>query len=80
MVVDLEIGPNDEICGVRTFFGVSFHAKAAVLTTGTFMNGRIWVGKTSMAAGRLAFTSQFDGIWCLISVLREHVLSLHKVV
>jgi tRNA U34 5-carboxymethylaminomethyl modifying enzyme MnmG/GidA len=26
--------------------------QAVVLTTGTFMNGRIWVGRASMAAGR----------------------------
>jgi hypothetical protein len=38
--------------GVRTFFGISFRCRAAVLTTGTFMNGRIWVGRMSMPAGR----------------------------
>lgn len=54
MAIDLDLGPNDEIRGVRTYFGVTFRAKTAVLTTGTFMNGRIWVGKTSMAAGRWA--------------------------
>jgi tRNA uridine 5-carboxymethylaminomethyl modification enzyme len=36
---------------VATFFGVNFGAHAVVLTTGTFMNGRIWVGRASMAAG-----------------------------
>ncbi|CAG9461816.1 unnamed protein product [Pedinophyceae sp. YPF-701] len=51
-VVGLEIGPNDDVRGVRTFFGVTFRTRAAVLTTGTFMNGRIWVGKRSMEAGR----------------------------
>ena len=51
-VTDLEIGPNDEVRGVKTWFGVSFRAKSVVLTTGTFMNGRIWVGRRSMAAGR----------------------------
>ena len=38
--------------GVKTFFGISFMAPAVVLTTGTFMNGKIWVGKASMSAGR----------------------------
>ncbi len=37
---------------MRTFFGLTFACKAAVLTTGTFMNGRIWVGRHSMEAGR----------------------------
>jgi tRNA uridine 5-carboxymethylaminomethyl modification enzyme len=52
MATGLDIGPNDEVLGVTTFFGLHFPAKAVVLTTGTFMNGRIWVGRASMAAGR----------------------------
>ena len=43
---------NDEIKGVTTYFGVTFRCSAAVLTTGTFMNGQIWVGRKSLAAGR----------------------------
>ena len=38
--------------GVKTHFGLTFRCRAAVLTTGTFMNGRIWVGRASMPAGR----------------------------
>ena len=38
--------------GVKTHFGITFRCKAAVLTTGTFMNGRIWVGRASLPAGR----------------------------
>ena len=52
MAVGLETGPNDEIQAVKTFFGLSFKCRAAVVTTGTFMNGRIWVGRHSMSAGR----------------------------
>lgn len=51
-VTDLEVNANDELTGVKTFFGITFRCRAAVLTTGTFMNGRIWVGKRSMEAGR----------------------------
>jgi len=40
------------IKGVKTFFGSVFHAKAVVLTTGTFLGGRIWIGNQSMSAGR----------------------------
>ena len=50
--VDLEVNANDEVTGVVTFFGITFRTKSVVLTTGTFMNGRIWVGKRSMEAGR----------------------------
>jgi tRNA uridine 5-carboxymethylaminomethyl modification enzyme len=52
MVTDLILGRNDEVIGVRTYFGVNFAAQAVILTTGTFLGGRIWVGKQSMAAGR----------------------------
>ena len=52
MAVGLDLGPNDEVQGVKTFFGLSFKCRAAVVTTGTFMNGRIWVGRQSMPAGR----------------------------
>ena len=45
-------GPAARVCGVRTYFGSSYGAKAVILTAGTFLGGRIWVGSQSMAAGR----------------------------
>ena len=45
----MELDGNGGVAGVRTFFGVTFRCRAAVLTTGTFMNGRIWVGRASHA-------------------------------
>ncbi|KAM7523480.1 hypothetical protein LguiA_013382 [Lonicera macranthoides] len=52
MVTDLLLGKNDNVEGVSTFFGMNFYATSVVLTTGTFMSGKIWVGRTSMPAGR----------------------------
>lgn len=52
MATGLELDANGGVAGVRTFFGITFRCRAAVLTTGTFMNGRIWVGRASMPAGR----------------------------
>ena len=52
MVTDLVLGKNDEVIGVETYFGTGFAAKAVILTTGTFLGGRIWVGNKSMEAGR----------------------------
>jgi len=52
MVTDLVLGKNDEIIGVQTYFGTCFKTKAVVLTTGTFLDGKIWIGGKSMAAGR----------------------------
>ncbi|KAJ6737286.1 PROTEIN MTO1-like protein MITOCHONDRIAL [Salix viminalis] len=52
MVIDILLGKNDNVEGVCTFFGMNFYAPSVVLTTGTFMSGKIWVGRTSMPAGR----------------------------
>jgi tRNA uridine 5-carboxymethylaminomethyl modification enzyme len=57
MVTGLLTGGSAEngdlhITGVRTFFGSSYAAAAVILTTGTFLGGRIWVGHQSMSAGR----------------------------
>ncbi|GMP26654.1 hypothetical protein CsSME_00003006 [Camellia sinensis var. sinensis] len=52
MVTDILLGKNDNVEGVRTFFGMDFYASSVILTTGTFMSGKIWVGRTSMPAGR----------------------------
>ncbi len=51
-VSDLILGKNDEIIGIETYFGTCFAAKAVILTTGTFLGGKIWVGNKSMDAGR----------------------------
>ena len=52
MVTDLILDDHNEVIGLETYFGVSFHCKAVILTTGTFLGGKIWVGNKSMAAGR----------------------------
>jgi tRNA uridine 5-carboxymethylaminomethyl modification enzyme len=57
MVTGLLTGGSAEngdlhITGVRTFFGSTYAADAVILTTGTFLGGRIWVGHQSMSAGR----------------------------
>lgn len=51
-VTDLVLGSNDEIAGVVTHFGSVFACRAVILTTGTFLGGRIWIGRQSQAAGR----------------------------
>ncbi len=52
MATDLVLGNNEEIVGVQTYFGTCFQAKAVILTTGTFLGGKIWIGGKSMSAGR----------------------------
>src|SRR6056297_2906884 len=50
-VVDLTVD-GDRVTGVTTQMGLTFHAAAVVLTTGTFLGGRIHVGLDSHAGGR----------------------------
>ena len=45
-------GAQAKITGIRTYFGSSYGAKAVILTAGTFLGGKIWVGSQSMDAGR----------------------------
>ncbi len=43
---------NDRISGCRTAMGQIFHAGAVVLTTGTFLGGKIHMGENQSAGGR----------------------------
>ena len=53
-VQEIIINKNAEIHGVKTGLGVEFHAKAVILTTGTFLNGLIHVGSTQIQGGRVS--------------------------
>jgi len=44
---------NDKIYGVVDELGIKYMAKAVVLTTGTSLNGKIFIGLQSFPAGRL---------------------------
>ena len=52
LVVQGTPGEDARVGGVRTYFGSVYGAGAVILTAGTFLGGRIWVGDQSMAAGR----------------------------
>lgn len=44
---------NSKICGVKTNTGAIFKSRAVVLATGTFLNGRMFIGRTSFDGGRI---------------------------
>ncbi|WP_078121838.1 tRNA uridine-5-carboxymethylaminomethyl(34) synthesis enzyme MnmG [Thiosocius teredinicola] len=50
--VDDLIVENDRVTGVVTQMGLKFHARAVVLTVGTFLGGRIHVGLENYEGGR----------------------------
>ena len=43
---------SDRVAGVVTGLGLKFHAKTVVLTVGTFLGGRILIGRKEKAGGR----------------------------
>ncbi|MCQ2216229.1 MAG: tRNA uridine-5-carboxymethylaminomethyl(34) synthesis enzyme MnmG [Bacteroidales bacterium] len=45
---------GDKICGVKTKLGLTFFAKAVVLTNGTFLNGLMHIGRVQLRGGRMA--------------------------
>ena len=45
---------NGETVGVETVWGVTFHAKAVIITAGTFLNGLMHVGRKKVPGGRCA--------------------------
>ena len=45
-------GDEQRFVGVVDNLGITYKAHSLVITTGTFLNGRLWVGETSMGGGR----------------------------
>lgn len=45
---------NNIVCGVKTALGIEMHAKAVILTNGTFLNGLLHFGKAQIAGGRIS--------------------------
>ena len=43
---------DDTVCGVKTLLGVTFNAKAVILTNGTFLRGLLHVGRAQIPGGR----------------------------
>ncbi len=44
---------NSKICGVKTNTGAIFRSQAVVLTAGTFLSGKLFIGRHQMEGGRI---------------------------
>ncbi|MDR3339341.1 MAG: tRNA uridine-5-carboxymethylaminomethyl(34) synthesis enzyme MnmG [Candidatus Symbiothrix sp.] len=47
------------VCGLITALDVEFHARAVILTAGTFLNGLLHIGKTQISGGRISEPASF---------------------
>lgn len=63
-IVDL-IVENGKITGAKDQFGVEFYSPTVILTTGTSLNGRIFVGLQDYPAGRLGEMPAYGLSECL---------------
>ncbi len=50
---------NAKITGVKTLTGAIFHSQAVILTAGTFLGGKLFIGRTSFEGGRIGEKSSF---------------------
>jgi len=53
-VKEFIINTNNEVTGVITVMNVKFYSKTVILTSGTFLNGLIHIGKTQIKGGRIS--------------------------
>jgi hypothetical protein len=67
-VREVGLDGNGCVSSVTTYFGVTFACRSAVVTTGTFMNGTIWVGRQSVGAGRAGEPASQGLTECLVAL------------
>ncbi len=56
---------NGSACGVKTSMGIVFNAKAVIITSGTFLNGLIHIGKKNFGGGRASESASYGITSCL---------------
>ena len=52
-IADSFLFENQKICGVRTTSGEIFKCRALILTAGTFLGGKLFVGRRQLEGGRI---------------------------
>lgn len=59
---------NQKICGVRTKLGVIFKSRAVILTAGTFLGGKLFVGRKELVGGRIGEEASYGLTEQLVSL------------
>ncbi len=73
-ITDLIVN-NGRISGAKDEFGIEYNIDAAILTTGTSLDGKIWVGLQAYSAGRLGEKAAYG----LSDSLRNLGITLKKL-
>ncbi len=60
-VVDIILNSKGEVQALKTKLGIEYKVKAVVITTGTFLNGLIYIGDKTFPAGR-AWEPRSEGL------------------
>ena len=50
---------GSRICGVKTLTGAIFNSQAVILTAGTFLTGKLFIGQTEFEGGRIGEKSSY---------------------
>ena len=66
---------GDKVTGVKTQMGLSFHSQTVVLTTGTFLGGRIHIGLENYTGGRAGDSASI----ALAERLREYPFKVDRL-
>ena len=66
---------NSKIVGVRTLTGAIFYSQAVGLTAGTFLGGKIFIGRTEFSGGRIGESPSLG----LSEQLAEHGISVSRM-
>lgn len=59
---------NSKIVGVRTITGAIFYSQTVILTAGTFLNGKMFIGRNSFEGGRIGEKAAYNLTDQLVSV------------
>ena len=58
-IVDAILIEGDRVTGVHTSFGHNIYANSVILTNGTFLNGKIHIGKKQVKGGRIGEAASY---------------------
>ncbi len=66
---------ESKICGVTTLMGTEFKAKTVIITAGTFLNGKLFIGRETSQGGRIGELASY----CLADQLKSEGITVGRM-